>query len=220
MAKIKNPLQSSRHYGISPSKIRSLGVLDPTLNVDAKLFIDPLLLKESKHAEMQQADATYKGFFAEVIKLLQASNRKDDIAWRTAYKKMLFKEIKGTCLGYGAATIKGSGFGPKLTGRITATAKEIVDLGIKDPDLFIALPLLEENVGPDLISDMTTNIILPDLIRFNKRVLGSLKVATEIFVLNGITTKLATNPDPAQTHTRHSSADRCPKRSASRQRLG
>lgn len=194
MAKIKHPLQFSRHYGISPSNIRSLGVLDPTLNVDAKLFIDPLLLKGSKHAEMQQADATYKAFFAGIIKLLLASNGKDDIAWRTAYKKMLFREIKGTCLGYGAATIKGSGFGPILTGRITATAKEIVDLGIKDPDLFIALPLLEEDVGPDLISDMTTNIILPDLIRFNDRVLAALKVPTEKFVLNGITANLAANP--------------------------
>lgn len=150
MAKIKNPLQFSHLFEIDQLKISALGVLDPTLNVDAKLFIDPMLLKGSKHPEMRQADATYKQFFTDVIKLLVASTKADDIAWRAAYRKLSFREIKGTCLGYGAASINGRGPGPKLARRITATAKEIIDLGIRDPDLFIALPLLEEDVGPDL----------------------------------------------------------------------
>src|SRR5688572_19298392 len=106
MAKIKNPLQFSHYFELNQSKISALGVLDPTLNVDAKLFIDPMLLKGSKHREMRQADVTYKQFFTDVIKLLVASKKEDDIAWRTAHKKLLFHEIKGTCLGYGAASIK------------------------------------------------------------------------------------------------------------------
>lgn len=194
MAKIKDPLQFSHHFGIDQFNINALDLLDPTLNVDAKLFIDPMLLKESKHSEMRQADVTYKEFFADVIKLLVASTKRDDIAWRTAYRKLLFREIKGTCLGYGAASINGRGLGPKLANKITATAKEIADLGIRDPDLFIALPLLEEEVGPDLISDMTTTIILPDLIRFNERVQAALKVPREKFEMNGITATLAVNP--------------------------
>lgn len=194
MAKIKNPLQFSCHFGIDESKIKSLGVLDPTLNVDAKLFIDPLLLKRSRHEEMRQAEATYKSFFTDIIKLLQASRREGDIAWRTAYKKLLFREIKGTCLGYGAASIRGSGFGPKLTAQITATAKEIVDLGVTDPDLFIALPLLEENIGPDLVSDMTTNIIIADLIKFNDRIIKVLNIPTSKFVIKGEITYLSKNP--------------------------
>lgn len=194
MAKIKGPLQFSHHFGINQSKINVLGLLDPTLNVDAKLFIDPMLLKGSKHSEMRQADVTYKQFFTDVIKLLVASTKKDDIAWRAAYRKLLFREIKGTCLGYGAASINGRGLGPKLANRITATAKEIADLGIRDPDLFIALPLLEEDVGPDLISDMTTTIILPDLVRLNERVQAALKVPREKFEMNGVTANLAVNP--------------------------
>ena len=62
-----------------------------------------------------------------------AAKAENDIAWRTAYKKLLFREIKGTCLGYGASSIHDRGPGPKLARRLTATAKEIVDLGIRDP---------------------------------------------------------------------------------------
>jgi hypothetical protein len=194
MGKIKNPLQFSHHFGVNPSKVSALGVLDPTLNVDAKLFIDPLLLKGSKHPEMRQAYGTYRQFFTDVIKLLVASKNENDVAWRVAYKKLLFREIKGTCLGYGAASISGRGFGPKLSKRITATAKEIVDLGVRDPDLFVVLPLLEEDVGPDLISDMTTSIILPNLLQLNERVQAKLKIPREKFEVAGISVELAVNP--------------------------
>jgi hypothetical protein len=197
MSKIKNPLQFSHYFGINKTKVESLGALDPTLNVDAKLFIDPLLFGASRHSEMQAAVLTYKTFFTETIKLLEVSKKEGDIAWRTAYRKLLFREIKGTCLGYGAASIGGRAFGPKLTKKITNTAKEIIDLGVRDPDLFIALPLLEENVGPDLISDMTTNIIFPDLISFNERVLAALKVPTERFTVRGIAVNLPRNPTEA-----------------------
>jgi len=104
------------------------------------------------------------------------------LAWRAAAGKMRFREIKGTCLGYGAASIQGSGFGPHLTQRITATAKEIIDLGIKDPDLFIALPLLEENVGPDLISDMTTILYCLTFCGFNQEYYKT-KIPVETFEL-------------------------------------
>jgi hypothetical protein len=198
MAKIKDPLQFSNHFEITQSQVSSLGFWDATLNVDAKLFIDPLLLRGSQHPEMQQADSTYKQFFTDVIKLLVASQKENDVAWRAAYKKLLFREIKGTCLGYGAASISGRGFGPKLSQRITATAKEIVKLGVRDPDLFIVLPLLEEDVGPDLISDMTTSIILPNLLQFNERVQAQLKLERETFEIAGISVQLAVNPVETQ----------------------
>lgn len=194
MAKIKNPLQFSRHFKVSEQALERLGVLDPTLNVDAKLFIDPLLLANSSHEEMKQAEITFKSFFTEIIRLLSASKNEGDVAWRAVNKKMMFKEIKGTCLGYGAASIRGSGFGPHLAGKITKTAKEIVDLGITDPDLFLSLPLLEESIGPDLISDMTTNIILENLIQFNHRILHELKIPTKQFRIKGGYFNLTPNP--------------------------
>jgi hypothetical protein len=56
--------------------------------------------------------------------------------------------------------------------------KQIVDLGIRDPDLFVAMGLFEDGIGPDMISDMATNVILPDLLTFNARILEQLKIPT------------------------------------------
>ena len=61
-----------------------------------------------------------------------------------------------------------------MTARIVRTAKEIIELGVEDPILFVAMALFEEGFGPDHISDMTVNVILADLLRFNHRVLKDL----------------------------------------------
>jgi hypothetical protein len=169
-------------------------VLDPTLNVDVRLFIDPMLLALSKHSEMRAASGTFRTFFSTVIKLLAASKKEGDVAWREAARRLRFPEVPGTCLGYSAASIGGSAFGPGLSRRVLTTAKEIVDLGVTDPDLFVALPLLEEGVGPDLISDMTTNIVLPELLAFNERVLRSFEIPLRQIDLGGRAALLPINP--------------------------
>ena len=194
MAKIRNPIKFSQQFGVKESALARLGVLDPTLNVDVKLFIDPLLLGVSKHAELRKAAKSFRSFFSQIITLLVASKKEGDVAWREAQRRLQFREVPGTCLGYSAASIRGSAFGPQLSSKIVATGKEIVDLGVTDPDLFVALPLLEDGVGPDLISDMTTNIILSEILKFNERVLKSLAVPTIEFQLGSITALLPRNP--------------------------
>jgi hypothetical protein len=169
-----------KHFGIDPRLLAQLGVLDPTLNVDTALFPDPLLIAHSQHSEIcVRARGTYQSHFEKVIKLLRASNQSGDVAWRNAKRLMEFPEVKWTCLGYGASSVSGSGSGPFTTDGIMRTAKEIVDLGINDPDLFVALGIFEEGIGPDRIGDMTTNVILPDLLTFNQRVLSELRVPTK-----------------------------------------
>jgi len=106
-----------------------LGVLDPTLNVDTKLFVDPMLLATSRHAEISKSRLTYEDHFSKVIDFLSASRAIGDVAWRSAKRLLTFPEVAWTCLGYGAATVRGSGFGIALGEELIATAKEIVDLG-------------------------------------------------------------------------------------------
>jgi hypothetical protein len=80
------------------------------------------------------------------------------------------------------------------------TAKEIVDLGVDDPDLFVAMGLFEAGIGPDRISDMSANVILPDLLNFNKRVLSQLPAvdtcSVQLSLKNGkrYTAELPLNP--------------------------
>lgn len=192
--KIRNPALFSRQFGIDPKILDNLGVLDPVLNVDTKLFIDPLLLHKSSHQEISHgAVQTYRNRFQTIIKLLQASKEENDVAWRNAKRLFDFPEITGTCLGYGASTIHGSAWGPELRNRVLHTAKEIVDLGISDPDLFMVLALFEAGVGPDRISDMVTNVITKDLIEFNQRVLKLISIPLAHFEINGLSAELPQN---------------------------
>ena len=43
------------------------------------------------------------------------------------------------------------------------TAKEVVTLGSKEPEMISLMGFFEENVGPDTISDFTTRVIIQQL---------------------------------------------------------
>ena len=183
MGKIRDPIRFSDHFGIEESLLNTLGVLNPNLNVDTPLFLDPLLLSQSKHAEMRKAAGTYRAHFEMVIAFLSKTKVADDVAWRSARRLMTFPELRYTCLGYGGSSVAGSGSGTETRSNVLATAKEVVDLGIDDPDLFAAMAVFEDGIGPDRIGDMTATVILSDLIAFNERILGQLKVPTQLVTM-------------------------------------
>lgn len=180
MSKVKNPLLFSEYYGIDPATLDERGILNPTLNFDTRLFVDPLLLEHSQHVEMARgARASYEEHFGRVIRLLRNTESLSDVAGRNAARHLSFPEVKWTCLGYGSRSISGSGSGKHFTAQYVNTARQIVALGVNDPDLFVAMALFEEGVGPDRIGDMATNVILEDLLEFNERVLEDLSIPRE-----------------------------------------
>jgi hypothetical protein len=205
LARIKNPVRFSSHFGVSEEVLTRLGALNPTLNADTKLFIDPFLIPDSRHPEIAEGGhQTYRQHFETVIKLLAASKSEGDVPWRNARRLMEFPEIKGPCLGYGAQSVSGSGSGAFTTVGVMQTAKAIVDLGIDDPDLFVAMGLFEEGIGPDRISDMATNVILPDLLKFNTRILAELEIPTKKITLtlkNGASYSAALPINPFERNT-------------------
>ena len=134
MAKARNPITLSKEFGINQKALARFGVLDATLAIDTKLIIDPLLLCHSQHSELNtDAVQQYNSHFDIIIRLLSNSRKEGDAAWKAAEKKLAFPEIAGTCLGYGAGSIHGSGFGPKLTNRVLKVAAQIVEIGVRDP---------------------------------------------------------------------------------------
>ena len=174
MGIIRNPTLFSRHFGIKKQKIEESGLFDPMLNVDTNLFVDPVLLKRSRHREIStSATAEYRKRFYQIISLLKASRKKDDAAWRAAKRMIQLREVQGTCLGYGASSISGRSVAASIQETILVTAKEIVDAGIEEPELFLLLPLFEEGIGPDTISDFTTSVIEDSLLRFTARMAPS-----------------------------------------------
>ena len=194
MTKITSLETISSEYDIDPKKLEKLDVIDTQLTVDTNLFIDPLLLPASKHKEINTGAATaYEQRFEFIIKLLGASKVKGDLTWRKAEKLFSFSEVSWTCLGY-SSSVRGSGFGPELTSHTLQTAAQIVALGITDIDFFMGLSLFEEGIGPDRISDMTTNIILPNLMEFTIRQNRTLKIPTKIFRIKDESWHLPENP--------------------------
>ncbi|MFZ1730008.1 MAG: hypothetical protein WBQ23_00485 [Bacteroidota bacterium] len=181
MPSFKNPVLFSTEFGVNKATLRQMGVLNPQLRVDTKLFIDPILLCESSHAEMKRAAETFIGFFDRLMRLLLNSDCNSDIAWRTARRLFQGHEIRGTCLGYGSLSTSGTGISSATAAGLLRSAKQIVDLGTREPDLFYVLFLLEPGVGPDAISDLTTNIILSDLSAFSQRVCATLGIETQPF---------------------------------------
>ncbi|MCQ4103926.1 hypothetical protein NOG67_05055 [Erwinia persicina] len=187
MSKLNKIDTISSYFNIPSSVLDQLDVVDVLLESDTLLFIDPMLLAESKHREMKKdADEKYIDTFIKIIKLLKASKVQNDsdIAWKTAKKLFSFSEIGWTCLGYGSSA-KGSGFGPHLVNTTMNTAHQIITMDIDDPDLFMVMSLFEEGIGADRISDMTTNIIFDSLVKFSERVNQTLKIPTKEFSFKG-----------------------------------
>ena len=180
MAKFRNPVLFSQHFGVSPKLLASNGIFDPVLNGDTKLFVDPMLLRHSATQPFAtNARQAFESYFQTVISLIVGSKVRDDAPWKAAERKLQFPEVPFTCLGYGASTIRGSGGGAVQTSRLVQTAIEIISLGITDPDLFVAMALIEEGIGPDKISDMTTKAILPVLISYTEAICATLEIKTE-----------------------------------------
>jgi hypothetical protein len=166
----------SKRFNIPATELDKLGAFDPALNVDTLLFPDPLLLDRSQHPEMKAARKTFDAYFEKVMALLHGIREENDKVWRTAFKYLSFPEIKGTCLGYGSTSISGSGTGPKMTKRLINTGRDVVRMGIDDPDFFMAMGLFEEDFGPDLVGDMFTNIGFGEIAAFNQRIISKLGI--------------------------------------------
>ncbi|PWE44807.1 hypothetical protein [Pseudomonas prosekii] len=164
------PTSLSKYLGVPKATLDSLGVFDPILDHDTRLFIDPLLLKHCKTPEFASSYADLQSRFLAIGKLLQNSKHKHDPFWNSAATRMSWHEVRGLCIGYSTSGTAGSGIGKGLRDRILETAKIIIDAGKSDPELFELVGLFEENFGPDRISDMTANIIQDDILNYSLNV--------------------------------------------------
>lgn len=164
MSTIKDPILFSAHFGIDPAIMAKAGLVDPLLNVDTQLFIDPVLLEKSSNAHL--SDAGYKAFrkhFENYVRLLNLSQKEGDAPWRAAAKLVNLDEPPENGLGYGGKRRAGASRPEEVQLAIMRTSKEIITLGAKDPEMISLMGFFEENVGPDTISDFTTRTIIAQL---------------------------------------------------------
>lgn len=158
------------------------GVFDPILNSDSFFFINLQRLKQTKVPEFANSYQKIRDYFKKVIKILDHAKSKDpvDICYKQALRSFNFSEVNNLCLGYAAGT-KGAGFGSKLASQIISTAFDIVKEGILDPEIFELLPLFQDNVGADRLSDMIATLILEDIKLYTQRINRELSISQEYY---------------------------------------
>jgi len=174
------------YFKIPIDQFQKSGALNAYLGIDTNVFVDPALLRSSTVPEFRDVTDEFAAYFSPIIKLLKATKRFGDIAWETAVKKLRFREEHGAALGYSAAGGSGHGIGEGLAQQIVQRGKEIVDLGVDDPEIFEVIGLFQEGFGPDLLSDMAVSILKARFLAYTERVAADLKLGpTKVFRLKG-----------------------------------
>jgi hypothetical protein len=167
-----------------PSKdLNEKGAFDGFIDIDSRLHIDPSLLETCKIAEFLDSRKIFDKYFSEVLALTNGSTKEGDKLWREAQKRLEFKEIGNTALGYSKGGTVGNAIGPILAKKILLTVSQIVEAGIKDPIIFELVGMFEEGVGADRISDMTVNILFENFAQYSSRVAKELKAPLKKFTI-------------------------------------
>jgi len=164
MARVQNPILFSTYFGVPSQSLATAGLIDPFLDVDVPLFIDPVLLEKSSNKTISTAAiARFRDHFEILVRMLSISNTENDAAWKGARRQLDLREPPENGLGYGGSSRSGSSRPDDIREAILRTCKEIITLGAKDPEMISLMGFFEEDVGPDTISDMTTTVIMDDL---------------------------------------------------------
>lgn len=164
MARVKDPVLFSKEFGIDPELIAAEGLIDPFLNVDTQLFVDPILLQKSSIRMISKnANQRFRKNFENFLRLIAISEKKRDAPWRAAERLLDLSEPPENGLGYGNSGRSGSSRPEKVRAAIMTTAKQIMRTGANDPEMISLMGFFEEDVGPDTISDYTTRVISEQL---------------------------------------------------------
>jgi hypothetical protein len=174
------PIRYHEVLKVSEQSLENAEVFNGFVDIDSKFYVDPHLLQSTTIPELSTANQTFTNHFLKILTLLQASAKIGDRFYNEAHELLIFPEKKWVGLGY-STTADGSGIGPELARKLTDTANDIIKAGIKDVEIFELVGLIEENIGPDRISDMTISIIFRELLLYSQRVTSDLKLSkTEI----------------------------------------
>lgn len=170
MAVIVHPTLFSVYFGIPASALEDAGLIDPFVDVDTQLFIDPILLDKSNN-RLIKADgmASFRKHFGNLIRLLKLSKDENDAAWKGARRLLDLSEPPENGLGFGGSGRSGSSRPDEIREAILRTAKQIVDLGSADPEMISLMGFFEKDVGPDTISDFTTQVIINQLAQITEK---------------------------------------------------
>lgn len=162
------PLPLSQYLGIKHQNFVSCGVYDSVLGRDSRLHIDPLLIKGTNIGEFSDGYALFLKHFSDTARLVPyvAQKTKADRFYNQIFQRLKFKEVANTGLGYGRNGVHGTGISGRLSAQLADSVIDIVRAGIMDPEIFALMPVIEDNVASDRISDMMISILFECFVRY------------------------------------------------------
>ena len=169
----------SKYLGLG-GRLEEEGIFDLVLNKDAPYFINIKRLAVSSEKEFADSYAKIQEFFRQIYKLLSKAKDKDSRLYKEAENRFQLHEINNLGLGYSKG-INGNAFGKELIKNIVSDAKEIIDAGNSDLELFELIGLFTDKVGPDRLSDMYSNLILGDIREYTLNKYKVLGISKENF---------------------------------------
>jgi hypothetical protein len=166
----------SEYLGVLQKDLYKEGCFDTILDMDSLMFINFNRVKGTKTKELKKAYKHILNLFHKIGVLLLSSTKENDIFWKKAFKLLEMSEFEEICLGYANSSTAGAGSGKDLKMKILTTAKQILDAGVKEPEIFELVGLFEDDIGPDRLSDFIARTISKYLEDFSKRILASLNI--------------------------------------------
>lgn len=179
-------MRYSEIFNVHADALEEKGVFNADVDSDSQLHIDPSLFKGCTIPEFVGAYDEFNGYFADVFTGLVPYARSNQRFFDQLVKRLSFREIASTCLGYSQSGTHGSGIGGKLANQVATTILDIYDVGIHNPVVFEMMPFFEEGIGADRISDMSAYLLIRKLLDYTQRVCTELGIPMSPSVrLNG-----------------------------------
>ena len=193
MIPVISEMRYSEIFKVGAEALEAKGVFNADVNSDSQLHIDPSLFKGCKIPEFAGAYDEFNDYFAKVFTGIVPYARTNQRFFDQLVKRLSFREIASTCLGYSQSGTHGSGIGGKLAKQVATTILDIYDIGIKNPVVFEMMPFFEEGIGADRISDMAAYLLIRRMINYTQRVCTELGIPMEPSVrLGGRPTEVPT----------------------------
>ena len=153
---------------ISKKKLKEMGVLNVYLGIDSGYYINLKLLEKTTNIYFKDAYKKVKEHFRILFDFLHNSKTEGDVFWKAAYNMFNYPEINEICIGMSDG-IFGKGLtSPNIRKDALRNAKEIIDSGFVDENIFIYVGMFSEKVGLDLFSDMISNIIIDNIKNYTR----------------------------------------------------
>lgn len=154
----------SDKFSISPQVLKEYGAVNISLVCDTPLFIDPLLIYDNDSCEIKSWYPKIVKYLLFLNKIANSDIRKDKIKYY-----FCFKEIKENWLGVAKKGNVGSALGMDFAIELYKNINTVCETNSCSLDIHIEKMLLvNPGVGKDKISDMVTNILFYEFIKYTE----------------------------------------------------